>query len=72
MIKLIRQLLATAPFDPFVITTSGGKEYPVPTSDHVDISPKGGRLVVWFDDDSMVTIAGLHIVSVEHPVASDS
>ncbi len=65
MIGDIRQLLAANPFEPFIVVTTGGNSYTVPTSDHAGISPSGGRLVIWFDDDSSVTIAGLHIVALE-------
>jgi hypothetical protein len=37
----------------------------VPTADHVGVNPRGSRVVVWFDDDSSVTISGLHITAIE-------
>lgn len=64
MIEGIRVLMKANPFQPFTILTSGGNEYPVLTPDHADISPKGGRVAVWFDDDSSISIAGLHIVAI--------
>jgi hypothetical protein len=34
-------------------------------TDHVGLNPRGNRIVVWFDDDSNVTISGLHIAPIE-------
>jgi hypothetical protein len=65
MIADIKKLLETSPFEPFSIVTSGGKTYHVATSDHAGISPAGSRLVVWFDDESSVTLSGLHITAIE-------
>jgi hypothetical protein len=30
------------------------------------VDPQSSRVVVWFDDGSGITIAGLHIGSIEH------
>jgi len=65
MIADIRQLLQAGPFEPFFIVTSSGSRYRVATADHADINPQGNRVVVWFDDDSSVTVSSLHIVAVE-------
>ncbi len=65
MIGDIRQHLGVAPFEPFTIVTTSGARYPVPTADHVGLNPRGSRVVVWFDDDSSVTTAGLHISAIE-------
>ncbi len=65
MIRKIRELLETAPFAPFVVHTSGGREYRVETVDHAQVSPKGGQVNIWFDDDGSVTLSALHITSVE-------
>lgn len=64
MIADVRRLLSASPFEPFTVQTSAGKEYRIETPDHAGISPAGGRIVIWFDDDSMITVSGLHIVSV--------
>ena len=68
MIGDIKQLLEASPFEPFIVVTSGGKEYMVATPDHADINPSGNRLVIWFDDESSVTMPGLHITSIQKPV----
>ncbi len=65
MIEEVRQRLLARPFEPFVIVTSSGQRYRVPTAEHAAINPKGNRVVVWFDDGSGVTLSGLHITAVE-------
>ena len=65
MIANIRQLLEAGPFEPFTIVTSSGKRYRVASADHAGINPQGNRVVVWFDDESNVTISGLHIAALE-------
>lgn len=65
MIQKIRDLLNKAPFTPFVIHTSGGREYRVETVDHAQISPKGSQVNIWFDNEGGVTLAALHITAVE-------
>jgi hypothetical protein len=66
MIADVKTLLNARPFVPFTIVTTGGSRYTIPASDHCGIDPKGSRLVIWFDDSSGVTLAGLHIASLEH------
>ena len=65
MIGDIRQFLHTGPFEPFVIVTSSGNRYRVPSADHATINPQGSRVVIWFDDESGVIISGWHIAAVE-------
>ncbi len=65
MIGDIRQDLEAAPFEPFTIVTTSGARYPVATADHAGLNPQGSRVVLWFDDDSSVTISGLHISAIE-------
>jgi hypothetical protein len=67
MIPRIRELLHTLPFQPFTIRTRAGREYVVQTPDHAAVSPSGGRVVVFGDDDSQVDITGLpglHVAAV--------
>jgi hypothetical protein len=61
----VRQFLHTGPFEPFVIVTSSGNRYRVPSADHATINPQGSRVVIWFGDESGVIISGLHIAAVE-------
>lgn len=65
MIGDIRRLLGTRPFQPFVVVTTGGNRHPVPTAEQAGLSPRGTRVVICFDDDSGVTVPGLHICAVE-------
>ncbi|HEV7404037.1 MAG TPA: hypothetical protein VGO11_13950 [Chthoniobacteraceae bacterium] len=65
MIRKIRELLAKVPFTPFIVHTSGGREYRVETPDHAQVGPKGFQVNIWFDDDGSVTLAALHITAVE-------
>ncbi|HTL54852.1 MAG TPA: hypothetical protein VL361_04200 [Candidatus Limnocylindrales bacterium] len=65
MISDIRSHLESAPFEPFTIVTSSGRRYLVPSADHASSNPQGTRVVVWFDNGSGVTIAGLHIAAIE-------
>jgi hypothetical protein len=65
MIGDIRQHLEAAPFEPFAIVTSSGNRYAVPSADHAGLNPTSTRVVVWFNDDASITIAGLHIVAFE-------
>lgn len=71
MIGDIKRLLEASPFEPFTVATSGGNEYLVATPDHADVSPTGSRLIIWFDDDTSVTLAGLHITSIQKPAISN-
>jgi hypothetical protein len=65
MIADVRHFLESGPFEPFVIVTSSGNRYRVPSADHATINPQRSRVVAWFDDESGVIISGLHIASVE-------
>jgi hypothetical protein len=60
----IRERLHSFPFEPFVVRTSDGREYSVPTSDHAAIHPRGSYVVIFSDDDSHTDVAGLHVASV--------
>jgi hypothetical protein len=65
MIADIRRFLAARPFEAFAILTSGGDRYPVPSGEHAAVVPQRSRVVVWLDDGSSVTIAGLYITALE-------
>ena len=70
MITDVRQHLQAGPFEPFVIVTSSGHRYRIVSADHAGIHPHGSRVVIWFDDDSSVTVSGLHIVAIEKQAAT--
>ena len=65
MIDDVRRLLSARPFERFSIVTSSGKQYEVPSPDHAGLNPASSRIVVWFDDDSSVTLPALHIAAIE-------
>jgi hypothetical protein len=64
MIADVRSRLERIPFVPFVIRTSDGHQYSVPTVDHAKISPRGHRVVVFTDEDATAILAPLHINSI--------
>jgi hypothetical protein len=61
----VRKLIHAEPFVPFLIKTSDGKQYRVKHPDYVAISPKGGRIVVFADEEASTTLSALHMVAVE-------
>lgn len=61
----VRQLLNARPFRPFFVITTGGNRYRVASAEHAGISPERNRLLIWLDDGSGITVAGLHIASIE-------
>ncbi len=61
----VRQHLLAAPFETFSIVTSSGHRYGIASPEHAGINPRGSRVVVWFDDESSVTISAIHIVAIE-------
>jgi hypothetical protein len=64
MIADVRERLLAAPFVPFLIRTSDGREYSVPTADHAFITPRGNRVVVVADNGATAILGPLHINSV--------
>lgn len=64
MIGQIQRLLSVKPFEPFFVRTSDGQVYEVPTTDHLQVAPRGTRVAIYFDDDTHVTLSLLHIVAV--------
>lgn len=61
----IRKLLHDVPFVPFVVRTSDGRQYRVRHPDYVAISPKGGRVTLFDDEETTTTLTSLHIAGVE-------
>ena len=64
MISDVREHLERVPFAPFVIRTSDGHQYSVPTVDHAHISPRGNRVIAFADDGAVAILGPLHINSV--------
>ena len=65
MIDAIQLRLEESVFRPFTIVTSSGARYRVASRDHINFGPRKSRVGVWFDDDTSVLIAGLHITATE-------
>jgi len=64
MIPRIKELLHSTPFSPFTVRTSDGREYTVPTPEHVAVNPKGTYVVLFSDHDTHGNVAGLHVAAV--------
>lgn len=64
MIADVRERLDKVPFVPFIIRTSDGREYSVPTVDHAFITPRGNRVVVVADNGATNVLGPLHINAV--------
>ncbi len=52
------------PFEPFSIRTSDGREYNVPTLDHVWLPPLGNRIGVVDDKGIVAILTPLHISGI--------
>ena len=61
VISDIRRHLENVPFVPFRIRTADGREYPVPTIDHIYLPPAGGRVVVSDDEGIVIVLPALLI-----------
>lgn len=68
----IRKLVHAVPFVPFTIHLADGGQLRVPTVDHVAVSPAGGRVIVFADDDTHDILSGLLIsrITVDRPQPS--
>ena len=62
----IRKHLQIVPFVPFVVRTADGREYPVPTIDHIYLPPQGGRVVISDNEGIVVVLPGLLISGLVH------
>jgi hypothetical protein len=61
MIADIRKHLQVAPFIPFAVRTADGREYPVPTVDHIYLPPVGSRVVISDDKGLVVALPSMLI-----------
>jgi hypothetical protein len=62
--KILRMQQA-APFQPFVIVTSSGKSYKIPSADHVTVMRLSRRIAIENDDYSGADVNPLHVTAVE-------
>lgn len=72
MISDVREKLERVPFVPFVVRTSDGRQYSVPTVDHAFITPRGNRVIVVADDGAVAVLGPLHINSIVDSQATQS
>ncbi len=66
MIGDIRKHLEITPFVPFAVRLADGREYPVPTIDHIYLPPSGGRVVISDDQGIVVVLPALLISGLVH------
>ena len=72
MIGDIRKHLAITPFEPFRVRTADGREYPVPTVDHIWLPPGGTRVAVADDEGIVAVLPALLISGLLHEPAANS
>ena len=67
MIEELKKHIATTPFVPFAIRMADGREYKVPTRDHIWL-PAGTRAVFVVDDDGIgMQLPGMLISGLVRP-----
>jgi hypothetical protein len=64
MIDEIRKRLDESPYQPFALRTADGREYLVPTVDHIYLPPGGRRVFVTDDEGVTVGLAPLLIAGI--------
>ena len=64
MIADVRERLVAVPLVPFVIRTSDGRQYSVPTADHAFVTVRGNRVIVIADDGATNVFGPLHINAI--------
>jgi hypothetical protein len=64
MIADVRELMGRRPFTPFAVRTTDGREYKVPTVDHIWITPERKRIAIAIENDAVALLGGLHIAAV--------
>lgn len=65
MLAEINKRLSAAPYVPFTIVTSSGKEYVVPTPDHCTVTRLLREVIVERDDGSASVVNLLHVTAIE-------
>ena len=64
MIQDIYELLHKRPFHPFVVRSTDGREYPVPSVDHASVNPAKTRVTIYDDADGWALLSLAHIAGV--------
>ena len=67
----IRRHLEMTPFVPFLVRTADGREYLVPTIDHIYLPPGGRRVVISDDEGIVVVLPSLLISALMHGPTSN-
>jgi hypothetical protein len=62
----IKQKLMNNPFEGFIITMNDGRKFKITHPDYADVSPKGTKVIIYFDDDSSIDLSSILIASVEN------
>ena len=66
MIEEVGRLLNLRPFERFrIVTSSGGNTMTCQRRTTRGLNPRHSRVVVWFDDDSSLTLSSPHITAIE-------
>ena len=63
-VERIRRALRAAPFEPFLLRTSDGREYPVKHPEFLAIMPSGRAVIVTHSEDLWDVLDLLHISSL--------
>ena len=64
MIDEIRKRLHRVPFVPFIVRTSDGHKYSIPTHDYAFITPRGNRVIVVDHEGTTNVLEPLHINAI--------
>lgn len=70
MLNQVLEHLESSPFTPFRIRMADGREYLVPTLDHIWIPFGGGQIRVEDDDGRSVILPTFHISGLLRPPTS--
>jgi len=66
MVGDIRKHIEATPFVPFAVRMADGREYQIPTIDHVWLPPGGGRVAIADDEGAVVVLPALLISGLVH------
>jgi hypothetical protein len=61
----VREFARATPFHPFVVQMNDGRRFTVPHPDHISVSPKGSKLIVYDSQDNETHLSALLVASVQ-------
>jgi hypothetical protein len=61
----LRRTLRANPFQPFIIRTADGRQFPIPHPDFLSISPSGRMATIYHSDDSASIVDLLLMTELE-------